>query len=362
MKVGPSDSQWWQWSANVLHFGFCGVDLFFVLSGFLITRLLLRDRTEPHHFRNFYARRTLRIFPLYFGVLTGCVALGLLLPSFRHGVFGNLDSFWWLGFYATNIFQSLSPQCVVGWGFGHLDHFWSLAVEEHFYLVWPLLISLFAQRDLRRICVGIVVVSALTRLCVATIAHNLIAANVLTVCRMEGLAIGALVALNSPMLAYHARLARWIVLFGLALMPIYFSVSLNSSEIQAIGGPTLFGTIFGAVLIICLRGGSVARAVKNAALIVIGKYSYGLYVFHYIIIGLLLSLWHHGANKVLDFLGFCTVAAALSMFSAVASYHCYEVHFLKLKRFFRTNQKLDGDNTLLESATVNTYTTDLQRV
>lgn len=116
----------------------CGVDLFFVLSGFLITGILLNAQGQPHYFRNFYLRRAVRIFPLYFGVL---VALIVVLPAVSESAAERLSARehqWWLWFYAVNLLQAWTAS----WPFGCLNHFWSLAVEEHFYLVWPFVIYL----------------------------------------------------------------------------------------------------------------------------------------------------------------------------------------------------------------------------
>ena len=115
--------------------GWCGVNLFFLLSGFLITGILFDTKSSSNRMKNFYARRTLRIFPLYYGVLT---LWFLVLPAFN--LDGTVRS-WpsqqkvWVWLYAVN--------WGLIWGghqFGVMEHFWSLAVEEHFYLLWPLVI------------------------------------------------------------------------------------------------------------------------------------------------------------------------------------------------------------------------------
>lgn len=113
---------------HVLFYGFFGVDLFFVLSGFLITGILYDSVNDRGYFRKFYARRALRIFPLYYGVLAVC----LLLTRPLHLHWGDMG--WLLAFYLQNLhpmkIMSFSPGAPIG-----LFHFWSLAVEEQFYLV-----------------------------------------------------------------------------------------------------------------------------------------------------------------------------------------------------------------------------------
>ena len=126
------------------NYGVLGVDLFFVLSGFLITGLLLDAKGDPHYFRNFYARRTLRIFPLYYAVLAllllvlpRVIALPLALDESRmHQA--------WLWTYTANFFIAAKAS----WALPYVSHFWSLAIEEHFYLVWPLVVFSFRRATL----------------------------------------------------------------------------------------------------------------------------------------------------------------------------------------------------------------------
>ena len=142
---------------NILAHGWAGVDLFFVLSGFLITGILYDSKGQSNYFRNFYGRRTLRIFPLYYGFLA-VVLIGLIatatarhwnpsLPQFR-----NLWSLQpWLWTYTFNI------ACALGHGSAHLGQLWSLSVEEQFYLVWPLVICFFPRRLLVPTCVTLII-------------------------------------------------------------------------------------------------------------------------------------------------------------------------------------------------------------
>ena len=119
------------WIAAVPLFGWCGVNLFFVLSGFLITGILLDTRDSPVFYRSFFARRVLRIFPLYYGVLfLGFVLAPLLLPM--PDAYGRHQL--WLWTYLANFAMPF------GKGEPAFSHFWSLCVEEQFYLVWPFLV------------------------------------------------------------------------------------------------------------------------------------------------------------------------------------------------------------------------------
>src|SRR5215468_10493962 len=120
---------------GVTNYGSYGVELFFVLSGFLITGILYDARNQPHYFRNFYMRRLLRIFPLYYGVLALVFFVAPLIPLLRGPTLDYLaDRQAWAWLYAVNIYIARHGD----WVFAYLDHFWSLAIEEHFYVFWPL--------------------------------------------------------------------------------------------------------------------------------------------------------------------------------------------------------------------------------
>src|ERR1700712_417529 len=129
---------------NVSAVGWAGVDLFFVLSGFLITGILLDTRTEQHYFRNFIVRRALRIFPLYYMVLFVMLALTPLLHLQWHR--GHIAYFFYLGNVAGNINPNLQDVLP----YFSLLPLWSLSLEEQFYLLWPLVIY-FAATSSRRI-------------------------------------------------------------------------------------------------------------------------------------------------------------------------------------------------------------------
>src|SRR5687767_2907742 len=132
--------------ASVLFFGWAGVDLFFVLSGFLITGILLDTRDSKRYFSTFYARRTLRIFPLYYLVLLLAFVVLPKFPALHPVLLGqvgpvDLPPQWPYWLYLTNF--SIADG---GWVHGWVDVAWSLAIEEQFYLVWPLMIWLCPPR------------------------------------------------------------------------------------------------------------------------------------------------------------------------------------------------------------------------
>ena len=121
-------------------YGWAGVDLFFVISGFLITGILLDSIGSEHYFRNFYVRRVLRIWPLYFALLAFVfVLLPWIMPALRERIFSQCHPWQSYLVFAQNFF-------VRDFGIGPVGVTWSLAIEEQFYLMWPLIILLFPRR------------------------------------------------------------------------------------------------------------------------------------------------------------------------------------------------------------------------
>jgi peptidoglycan/LPS O-acetylase OafA/YrhL len=137
--------------------GVAGVDLFFVLSGFLITGILLEAKGKGGYLRTFYARRALRIFPLYYLVLVLCLVVAPRVmrmdsPEYR-ALFAKQG---WLWFYVGNIKTAMGTEvCPFSAGWLQFDHFWSLAIEEQFYLVWPVLVLLLSRRGMMGVCWGL---------------------------------------------------------------------------------------------------------------------------------------------------------------------------------------------------------------
>ena len=158
--------------------GWCGVDLFFVLSGFLITGILVDAKESPHRFRNFYARRALRIFPLYYAILTFIFVFLPLVAVRSEGVAPLGDAGIWLWGYGTNILAAQRN------AWFPLGHFWSLAVEEHFYIFWPAVVMWCDRRTVLWVCASMVIIALLARLWMVS-SGAVLAAYCLTVCRMD---------------------------------------------------------------------------------------------------------------------------------------------------------------------------------
>ena len=195
------------------NYGSYGVELFFVLSGFLITGILYDTRNKPHYFRNFYMRRLLRIFPLYYGVLALVFFVAPLIPLLRGPTLDYLvDRQAWAWLYAVNIYIAIQGD----WSFSYLEHFWSLAIEEHFYFFWPLVVFLLARRPRTLIAVSLAVslCAMLSRLIGSLVGLSWWTIYVLTPFRLDGLALGAFLAVTARQPGGLDRLARalpWVV-------------------------------------------------------------------------------------------------------------------------------------------------------
>lgn len=330
-----------------LSMGVAGVDLFFVLSGFLITGILRDSLGDAAYFRRFYARRVLRIFPLYYGVLLFLILLSHPLQIRWNGVQ------WSLLLYLQNT-HFLFPSLVTFHNhFFSVDHFWSLAVEEQFYLVWPLLIArVRSQRHVLALCAGGMVFSLFLRIYCLGIGYGFDWVNRNTLCRTDELLAGAALALliRSQSGERVISMAKPVLIGALALesgqrIAGWWLQRHGSSSTWTDACLTSFHytwTLLIAVSLIacCLRPASRLRSVFEwKYLRSFGKYSYGLYVLHLVLLPgitllLLEPLRNWTGNRVLPRFLIGMIAFCLSCVAAYGSFHLYEKRFLRLKRFF----------------------------
>jgi peptidoglycan/LPS O-acetylase OafA/YrhL len=332
------------------NYGVLGVDLFFVLSGFLITGLLFDAKNKPHYFRNFYARRSLRIFPLYYFVLT---MLFLLLPNLvtmpegiqearRHQV--------WLWTYTTNFYIASKSS----WGaLTYVNHFWSLAIEEHFYLLWPFVVFSFGRRTLERVCIGVMVGALALRIGLSLAGVSELSIFVLTPCRVDALCAGGLLALRArckggaEMLVHHSARSALVLGSGLVLLSGWCVATNLGIPVFHPVRTSLYALFFGALLLMSLdtRPNLVTMALQSQLLRFFGKYSYGLYVYHGLLTWYLIDL--HAEERCAALVGnhawailiTAVVGAGVSVFVAVLSYHLLEKRFLALKKFFEARER-----------------------
>jgi peptidoglycan/LPS O-acetylase OafA/YrhL len=324
-------------------FGWCGVDLFFVLSGFLITGILYDSKESAGYFRNFYMRRVLRIFPLYYGVLVAFTLVALMAGRATVMTGTGVDRLGlWL--YAQNFIIAIK-----GWGtYGSLDHFWSLAIEEHFYLVWPLLVFLFNRRTLMWILVGASVAALALRKGLVMEGVGEESLYILTPGGFDARAIGSLRALRMRGpggLERWARGAKWAgaaAVACLAAMALWRGGLSHEDPMMETAGFSLLAVASAGLLVVGLaapRERWVGRGLTARPLRWMGKYSYGLYVLHppIFIAVMHTSLGREWVGR--EGWGSLAVAVALSlgltMVAVLLSWHLMEKQFLKLKRHFR---------------------------
>jgi peptidoglycan/LPS O-acetylase OafA/YrhL len=328
------------------NYGLFGVDLFFVLSGYLITGILYDTRFSSHYFRNFYMRRILRIFPLYYAVLFAMFFVLKLAPSGYPAALEESSRHQaWLWSYALNLFVALQGS----WEhLPYISHFWSLAVEEQFYLVWPLVVGIASHNALLRICAGCVLFSPILRVILSLSGMNEISIQVLTPCRFDALCTGGFLAVagRSPLREALRREAprAALVLAGSILLVSALGATTHvlPAVSQSIRG-LLVALFFGALLIVCVDadpGGRIGRFFNHPAMRFFGRYSYGIYVFQGMIAFFLydkrtengLAAWigSHLAAVLLQ----AVLGVGFAVLLAVISHESFEKRFLLLKRWF----------------------------
>jgi peptidoglycan/LPS O-acetylase OafA/YrhL len=339
---------------GVTGYGSYGVELFFVLSGFLITGILYDTHQEPHYFRNFYVRRLLRIFPLYYGVLALVFFLAPLVPLLRGPTLDYLvDRQAWAWLYAVNIYIAKHGE----WSLSYIDHFWSLAIEEHFYFFWPLVVFALARRPRALIAVSLATAASamLARLIGSVMGLNWWTTYTLTPFRLDGLAAGAFLALTARQPGGVERLARALPLL-VAVVGGLLAVTFVWTRLVSREGLDLVLPVRAALILMLLacllvwaliapERSATWRLLCSRSMVFLGTYSYGLYVYHHFIsyylitnrTDLELAIWlgSHEAAVALQ----ATLGVAASLALAYLSYELFEKRFLRLKRLFATAKK-----------------------
>lgn len=320
-------------AADVAGAGWIGVDLFFVISGFLIAGILLDTKGDAGYFRNFYARRALRIFPLYYLVVIGVFVVFSGNPRFRE-LSGS--PVWYL-VHLGNVPEALLGKNVPYW----LGPVWSLAIEEQFYLTFPWLVWLLDRRRLTFVLAGMVVVAPVVRL--ATMLAYPEQERVqysFTPCRIDTIAIGCLLAVvvrtfDVERWRERARLAAFVVLPSVVVLAIASRLD-RTSPFDRVFGYSLVAVGCASVvaLVILSRGRRSTAWLRLPAVTYLGKLCFGLYLLHrpadtiVSAIGARLAI-HHDLWLLVPKLG---VALAL----ASISWRLIELPFLQLKARFAT--------------------------
>lgn len=313
--------------------GWCGVDLFFVLSGFLITGILLDSRATraASYFRNFYTRRTLRIFPPYYLFLLVWL---LWRPSFvspsEHAAFVADQGWYWA--YLQNWRMSFH-----GWPGAGVDHLWSLAIEEQFYLVWPIVVLAAGVRGTVWAAVMLIIASPIARAVTLSFApHAQILLYASTATQLDTLAWGALLAaaMRTPALAdrLHAAAPKILAagagaLLMLVLVDRQWTKFDWGTQVFGFAALALFFTGLLARLLTC--EGRLSRLFSLPVLRQVGKVSYVGYILHLPIF----VATAHFVDPTTFFakLACLALGAMLTFAAALLSWHIFEKPLLALK-------------------------------
>jgi len=327
-----------------------GVDLFFALSGFLITGILLGTKSSRNYFSSFYARRMLRIFPIYYLVLT----MTLIFAAYSASVARELPptASWKLAYflYLQNWPPFWNGQKVMGgvWGV-----YWSLAVEEQFYFIWPLLVYLLSPKSVMRVCIGGFACALPLRFVMSAyfFGDNFGLAQI-TSSRMDGLLLGSACAIymhqqKRPVPVKYILASIFVGASVILFIGIFHHTELVSTSKWILTiGITGFALLSGAM--VALSQHHIAPIQKILALSwlrSLGKYSYGIYVYHlFVFISLSRVISRHprffvGLNFPMRLL-LLILEIGIVFLIAKVSYDYFESRFLRLKKFFGAGPKL----------------------
>ena len=331
--------------------GYLGVQAFFVLSGFLLTPILveMKSSLDTRDFSlHFYGRRALRIFPLYYFYLT-VVGLALYIGVSQGGysVTGEIDRFLkqlpWAATYTYNFYHATKYYQESYF----VSHFWSLAVEEQFYLVWPLAILCIPGKHLKSFLAFLFVIGPLLRLLLALISFNHIVPIlhgrtdlvifVLPSSYMDAFAIGGFFSLYGK---GRSGLAVWLCIL-LVLATGLITSWLSTGDVhwfdlgygrfmkdsyKYVWGYLIMNLLFAYILVNVRDRKFMTAIFENALLNYLGKISYGMYVFHYPIIWVIYSAF----NKAPEYFRI-SMALAVTIIVSMISFELMEKRFINLK-------------------------------
>jgi peptidoglycan/LPS O-acetylase OafA/YrhL len=325
--------------AEPINFGWAAVSLFFVLSGYLISGILWDSIGTPNWWRRFYWRRSLRIFPLYYLALLIAIAHTIGSHGLRSIFPGVLPYF----VYLQNV-PTIYPTLAKFPDVRSLSHFWSLAVEEQFYLIWPFVLAwLFPKADrARNACLLVWLSSLAFRVAVFATGAGYLWAIAFLAARAGELSLGAYLALvvRDPIRKDRFfRHARWIFVVSLlAIVAVIMGAGGAGVESKGMAtiGIAINALLFASLIGLSLRPGLTASVFEIRWLRWLGRISYGVYVYH-ILLGdafdWISSGLFPGVGRELHFLVVFFVAASGTLIVASLSYYFFELRFLRMRKY-----------------------------
>jgi len=309
--------------------GFLAVRLFFVLSGFLITGILLNDRSDErgHALRRFYLRRVLRIFPIYY--LTLFIALALQVRPIQQGAFWHLT-------YLSNYVAPFHPEWM-----GPASHFWTLAIEEQFYVVWPLIVLFVPRPYLAMTFIGTIVSAVLFRaVALVVFSVSIDVAGIFTPSALDSLGAGALLALfhyEQPLRTRLPVLMKWFLIAGLGILTLTTVLYRYNRGYRVLYSFLSLGISFVFVVLIekTARGfqGQAKTVLENPAVVYVGKISYGLYVYHNFMLAMVLD-YLLAQTAMPDYRLVAVLSTVFTFAAAIVSWHLIERPLAQLKNRF----------------------------
>ena len=311
--------------------GWIGVDFFFVISGFLITLILIRVRGVKGSLA-FWERRALRILPLAFLYLVALFALVTLGDPLH--MLPNFDGWAWYAFYVGNIHIAIN-----GWQPLAVMILWSLAIEEQFYLVWPFLVRMYNARYVLSCSIGLIILAPFIRAVIFS-AADYPATYVFTFCRLDALASGAVIAVLYSAAESRQRLiaaCKKLTVPALAIVMITVLVPFSPSFpptrpwLFTVVGYSLLAASF-AVLLAASLGmeGPIKRLLTSRILMFLGRRCYGLYLWHVLAAALAVAALKHWE---VGFYAHIVLWLAILLTMASVSWLYFEEPILRFKRF-----------------------------
>jgi peptidoglycan/LPS O-acetylase OafA/YrhL len=330
---------------KIADLGWSGVDLFFVLSGFLITDILLKAREARLPMRDFLVRRVLRIAPLYYAAL---VLMFVLAPAI--GLYAppdpSVQAAYWL--YVANFLPNGLGAGPLG-GVFHLNHFWSLAVEMQFYLLWPCAVYFLPRRKVMVLCVALLALNVLARAATLPGDAPWMVLFGWTPFRMTGLLVGCAIAaaradgippawqraIAEPLVVAGLAIAAASAWFGWATVVYHAGDSAREQVVRALLPPAM-SLLYGGLLVLALQPSLLSRVLSHPVFTRVATYSYGAYIFQ------MLVPWMERAwgprvlqsavpGTDLPIYTYFILSSAVVFALAALSYHCFESRFLRMQ-------------------------------
>ncbi len=331
---------------RIAEMGWCGVDIFFVLSGFLITSILLRTKSGEGYFRNFYARRILRIFPLYYVTIT---LIFLFMPLLDPQKAQSTQAMWpWYYFYIQNWGNAFNLIPTNFW----IGATWSLAIEEQFYLFWPTIVHKLNSKKLAFVGSGLVLLALGLRVLVVSVKRlrKMFDYNKVfyfsTITRLDSLILGALLALAFQSAWWRnllKRIAPFVFVAGLGALGYIVTRNPDSplvdNYLMYTYGYSLLAVTSAALIVMLatIAESNPLRVVfRSRVLSFFGKYSYAIYLFHMLPVLTLIRIYNANGwtSGFVPWAVFILLSVGITILLALLSWNLLEKRVLDLKKYF----------------------------